>query len=126
MASCSTLNYKNEIYKDNDNLICLLIAKIGDLTGKPCLLITKIGDLLGKSCLLITKIGDLLGKSCLLITKIGDLLGKSCLLITKIGVLLGWLIWLVYGVLCHFQHISVILWQSVLLVEETSVRGENH
>jgi hypothetical protein len=46
----------------------------------------------------------LLGKSCILITKIGDLLGKSCLLITKIGDLLGWLIWLVYGVLCHFQQ----------------------
>jgi hypothetical protein len=25
-----------------------------------------------------------------------------------------------------FNHISVILWQSVLLVEETGVHGENH
>ena len=25
-----------------------------------------------------------------------------------------------------FNHISVILWQSVLLVEETGVPGENH
>jgi energy-converting hydrogenase Eha subunit E len=25
-----------------------------------------------------------------------------------------------------FNHISVILWRSVLLVEETIVRGENH
>ena len=108
MASCSTLNYKNEIYKDNDNLICLLIAKIGDLTGKSCLLITKIGDLLGKLCLLITKIGDLLGKSCILITKIGDLL--------------GWFM-VFYAT---FKNISVISWQSVLLVEETSVCGENH
>ena len=25
-----------------------------------------------------------------------------------------------------FNNISVILWQSVLLVEETGIRGENH
>jgi len=32
----------------------------------------------------------------------------------------------VYGVLTALNNISVILWRSVLLVEETRVPGENH
>ena len=30
------------------------------------------------------------------------------------------------GVELHFQHYSVILWRSVLFVEETGIPGENH
>jgi hypothetical protein len=36
------------------------------------------------------------------------------------------LFWLVYAVNAPFNNISVISWQSVLLVEETRVPGENH
>ena len=36
------------------------------------------------------------------------------------------LFWLAYAVNAPFNNISVISWQSVLLVEETRVPGENH
>ena len=41
----------------------------------------------------------------------------------KINGLVGWL---VYVFNATFNNISVISWQSVLLVEETGVPGENH
>jgi hypothetical protein len=36
-----------------------------------------------------------------------------------------WLVWFMVSN-ANFNNISVILWQSVLLVEETGVPGENH
>jgi hypothetical protein len=49
-----------------------------------------------------------------------DFVGDCCSLRRKI---IG-LVWLVFG--ATFNNILVISWQSVLLVEETGVPGENH
>ena len=46
-----------------------------------------------------------------------------------ISLVLSYYIGLVLGLWCfnaNFNNISVISWQSVLLVEETGVHGENH